>query len=87
MSTHKVVNIDRFKQDALENIDRLRALIENDELAGFAIATAYADGTAGNMWLSKDRPILLIGEMHCLMADMEFYEVDLRKHKDIENAY
>ena len=85
MNANKVVNIDSFKRNALENIDRIRALIEADELAGFAIATAYNDGCGGNMWLSKDRPVLLIGEMHCLMADMEFYEVDLRKHKDIEN--
>jgi hypothetical protein len=79
---NKVVNIDRFKQVALENIDRLRALVENDELAGIAIATAYHDGCGGNMWISKDRPVLLIGEMHCLMADMEFYEVDLRKYRE-----
>ena len=87
MNTHNVVNIDRFKQEALERLNYIKALIENDEIAGIAIATTYTNGEAGNSWICKDRPILLIGEIHCLMADMEFYEVDLRKHKDIENVY
>ena len=81
-----VTNINDFKQSALDNLRILRDGIESGEIVGVAVSMTYKDGSSGNCWNCDDRPIQLIGELHCLMADMEFYEIELRKHSEARDS-
>jgi len=75
----KIQNIDKFKDEALKRLQEVKEGIESGETIAFAIAEV-TQKTSKNMWIVQARPVTLIGEMHCLMADMEYYEVDLRKN-------
>lgn len=77
----KITNIDAFKQAALDRLDAVRKEIESGKVHSFAIVTGN-DEITSNCWIIRDRPVTLIGEMHCCMADMEYYEIDLRKHRE-----
>jgi hypothetical protein len=77
----KVTNIDNVKQLTLDRLDEIKSLVESGKVSGVAMAVCYKDGSTGNFWVTIDRPVTLIGELHCLMSDMEFYEVDLRKNE------
>jgi len=79
-----VTNIDTYKDTAIKRLNNLIKEIENGDIVGIAVTFTLKDGDSGNMWTvaKKSNPVVLIGEMHCLMADLEFYEVDLRKHSE-----
>lgn len=77
-----VVNIDKFKREAIKRLQEVIKLIENNEISGMALAMTHNREASSNMWICDTDPVLLIGEMNCLQADMEYYELELRKHSE-----
>ena len=79
----QIVELDSFKRTAIERLEEVIKDIKNGQVEAMAVAYVGPNDTVtGNVWCCQKRPVTLIGELHCLMADIEFYEVDLRKHNE-----
>lgn len=77
-----IVQIDEFKRLAVARLKEAIDRINQGEVIGFALAEVSPDGSTANSWCIDGLPVSLIGELHCLMSDIEYYEVDLRKNKE-----